>query len=133
MASGIRPVPRFPSISSRRSTGRLCLPARWRCPCCAWPGSSTGCTSAACEPATPAVLTERNRISRDIHDTLSQNLAGIALQLDAVHMQLPDVESDLRQRLDEACNLTRYSLAEARRAIGDLRSRSEERRVGKEG
>lgn len=69
-----------------------------------------------------AVLAERNRISRDIHDTLSQNLAGIALQLDAVHMYLPDVQSDLRARLDEACNLTRYSLAEARRAISDLRS-----------
>jgi signal transduction histidine kinase len=68
------------------------------------------------------VLAERNRISRDIHDTLSQNLAGIALQLDAVDMQLPDVHSDLRERLDEACNLTRYSLAEARRAIADLRS-----------
>jgi signal transduction histidine kinase/ligand-binding sensor domain-containing protein len=69
-----------------------------------------------------AVLAERNRISRDIHDTLSQNLAGIALQLDAVHMYLPDVQSELRERLDEACNLTRYSLAEARRAISDLRS-----------
>jgi len=69
-----------------------------------------------------AVLAERNRISRDIHDTLSQNLAGIALQLDAVHMHLPDVRSDLRDRLDEACHLTRYSLAEARRAISDLRS-----------
>jgi ligand-binding sensor domain-containing protein/two-component sensor histidine kinase len=69
-----------------------------------------------------AVLAERNRISRDIHDTLSQNLAGIALQLDAIHMQLPDVKSDLRESLDKACNLTRYSLAEARRAIADLRS-----------
>jgi signal transduction histidine kinase len=69
-----------------------------------------------------AVLAERNRISRDIHDTLSQNLAGIALQLDAVQMQLPDVQSGLRERLDEVCNLTRYSLAEARRAITDLRS-----------
>jgi two-component sensor histidine kinase len=69
-----------------------------------------------------AVLSERNRISRDLHDTLAQNLAGIALQLDAVHMQLPDVKSGLRERLDEACNLTRYSLAEARRAIADLRS-----------
>jgi signal transduction histidine kinase len=69
-----------------------------------------------------AVLAERNRISRDIHDTLAQNLAGIALQLDAVHMQLPDVKSDLRERLDEACDLTRYSLAEARRSITDLRS-----------
>jgi signal transduction histidine kinase/ligand-binding sensor domain-containing protein len=69
-----------------------------------------------------AVLSERNRISRDLHDTLAQNLAGIALHLDSVHMQLPDVSSDLRESLDEACNLTRYSLAEARRAIADLRS-----------
>jgi len=69
-----------------------------------------------------AVLAERNRISRDIHDTLAQNLAGIALQLDAVHMQLPEVNTALHERLDEACNLTRYSLAEARRAISDLRS-----------
>ena len=69
-----------------------------------------------------AVLAERNRISRDIHDTLSQNLAGIALQLDSVHMQLPDVGGGLRDRIEEACNLTRYSLAEARRAIVDLRS-----------
>jgi len=69
-----------------------------------------------------AVLAERNRISRDIHDTLSQNLAGIALHLDAVQMQLPDMQSDLRERLDEVCNLTRYSLAETRRSIADLRS-----------
>jgi signal transduction histidine kinase len=69
-----------------------------------------------------AVLAERNNISREIHDTLAQNLAGIALQLDALHMQLPEVSKGLRQTLDEACNLTRYSLAEARRAIGDLRS-----------
>jgi ligand-binding sensor domain-containing protein/signal transduction histidine kinase len=69
-----------------------------------------------------AVLAERSRISRDIHDTLSQNLAGIALQLDSVHMQLPDVGGGIRDRIEEACNLTRYSLAEARRAIVDLRS-----------
>ncbi len=69
-----------------------------------------------------AVLEERNRISRDIHDTLSQNLAGIALQLDSVHMQLPDVGGGLRESIEQACSLTRYSLAEARRAIVDLRS-----------
>jgi signal transduction histidine kinase/ligand-binding sensor domain-containing protein len=69
-----------------------------------------------------AVLAERNRISQDIHDTLAQNLAGIALRLDAVTMRLPDLNSDLREQIDEACHLTRYSLAEARRAIGDLRS-----------
>jgi ligand-binding sensor domain-containing protein/signal transduction histidine kinase len=69
-----------------------------------------------------AVLAERNRISRDIHDTLSQNLAGIALQLDSVHMQLPEMSGGLRKTIEEASYLTRYSLAEARRAILDLRS-----------
>lgn len=76
-----------------------------------------------------AVLAERNRISRDIHDTLSQNLAGIALQLDSVHMQLPDVGRGLRESIEQACNLTRYSLAEARRAIVDLRSDGLEQRA----
>lgn len=69
-----------------------------------------------------AVLGERNRIAREIHDTLAQNLAGIALQLDAVSMQSPEVPAGLRQRLDQACNLVRYSLSEARRAVTDLRS-----------
>jgi signal transduction histidine kinase/ligand-binding sensor domain-containing protein len=69
-----------------------------------------------------AVLGERNRIAREIHDTLAQNLAGIALQLDSVNMQSPDIPASLRQRLDQACNLVRYSLSEARRAVSDLRS-----------
>jgi signal transduction histidine kinase/ligand-binding sensor domain-containing protein len=74
-----------------------------------------------------AVLEERNRISQDIHDTFAQNLAGIALQLDSMTMQLEEIPKGLRERLDEACNLTRYSLAEARRAVGDLRSDELER------
>jgi ligand-binding sensor domain-containing protein/two-component sensor histidine kinase len=75
-----------------------------------------------------AVLGERNRIAREIHDTLAQNLAGIALQLDSINMQSPDIPSGLRQRLDQACNLVRYSLSEARRAVSDLRSDELERR-----
>ena len=69
-----------------------------------------------------AVLAERHRISQDIHDTFAQNLAGIALQLDSVTMQLEEIPPGVRSRLDEACNLTRYSLAEARRTLTDLRS-----------
>jgi signal transduction histidine kinase/ligand-binding sensor domain-containing protein len=69
-----------------------------------------------------AVLAERHRISQDIHDTFAQNLAGIALQLDSVSMQLEEIPPGVRGRLDEACNLTRYSLAEARRTLTDLRS-----------
>jgi ligand-binding sensor domain-containing protein/two-component sensor histidine kinase len=74
-----------------------------------------------------AVLQERNRIAREIHDTLAQNLAGIALQLDSVTMELSDVPPSLRARLDQACSLTRYSLAEARRSVSDLRSDDLER------
>jgi signal transduction histidine kinase/ligand-binding sensor domain-containing protein len=69
-----------------------------------------------------AVLAERHRISRDIHDTFAQNLAGIALHLDSITMQLEEIPPGVRSRLDEACNLTRYSLAEARRTVSDLRS-----------
>jgi signal transduction histidine kinase/ligand-binding sensor domain-containing protein len=75
-----------------------------------------------------AVLAERNRIAGEIHDTLAQNLAGIALQLDSVAMQLADMPAGLRERMDQACNLTRYSLAEARRAVADLRSEELEQR-----
>ena len=74
-----------------------------------------------------AVLGERNRIAREIHDTLAQNLAGIALQLDSVNMETPDIPSSLRSRLDQTCNLVRYSLSEARRAVSDLRSDNLER------
>ncbi len=74
-----------------------------------------------------AVLAERNRISQDIHDTFAQNLAGIALQLDSMTMQLEEIPPALRESIDEACNLTRYSLAEARRAVSDLRSDELER------
>jgi signal transduction histidine kinase len=74
-----------------------------------------------------AVLDERNRIAREIHDTLAQNLAGIALQLDSVTMQATGIPPELRRHLDQACNLTRYSLAEARGAVLDLRSQELER------
>jgi signal transduction histidine kinase/ligand-binding sensor domain-containing protein len=69
-----------------------------------------------------AVLAERNRIALEIHDTLAQNLAGIALHLDSVKMKLVEMPGDLRESINTACNLTRYSLSEARRAVSDLRS-----------
>ncbi|PWT94536.1 MAG: hypothetical protein C5B55_02550 [Blastocatellia bacterium] len=74
-----------------------------------------------------AVLGERNRIAREIHDTLAQNLAGIALQLESVSMQTTEMPPSLSERLDQACSLVRYSLSEARRAVSDLRSDELER------
>lgn len=69
-----------------------------------------------------AVLNERNRIALEIHDTLAQNLSGIALQLDSVKMKLGEIPVELRESIDKTYSLTRYSLSEARRAVADLKS-----------
>ncbi|MGP3536304.1 sensor histidine kinase [Microbacterium sp. RD1] len=61
------------------------------------------------------VLDERQRIARDIHDTLAQSLAGILTQLQAAE-ETAD-ESTRRRRLEVAVSLARDSLIEARRTI----------------
>ena len=64
------------------------------------------------------VLGERARLAREIHDTLAQGFVGIASQLDAVSMLMPDDQSPVRKYLDMA----RHSLTEARRSVMDLRA-----------
>ena len=69
-----------------------------------------------------AILSERNRVARELHDTLEQGLAGITLQLEAVAGSLDASPSAARQSLDVARQMLRYSLEEARRSVMDLRS-----------
>jgi signal transduction histidine kinase len=68
------------------------------------------------------VFEERDRIAREFHDTLEQELAAITIQLDAVEVQLNGVPPAVRQLLDLARNMSRRSLSEARRSVWDLRS-----------
>jgi signal transduction histidine kinase len=75
-----------------------------------------------------AILTERNRVARELHDTLEQGLAGIALQLEAVTGSLETSPAAARQSLDVARQMLRYSLEEARRSVHDLRSEALESR-----
>ena len=75
-----------------------------------------------------AVLTERTRVARELHDTLEQGLAGIALQLEAVAGSLQASPHAARQSLDVARQMLRYSLEEARRSVMDLRSQALESR-----
>lgn len=67
-----------------------------------------------------AVSEERNRLAREIHDTIAQGLVGIILQLEAIGAQVED--SPLSNRIDRALALARANLDEARRSVRDLRA-----------
>ncbi|MGP3932040.1 sensor histidine kinase [Nonomuraea sp. KM88] len=62
------------------------------------------------------VLDERQRMAREIHDTLAQGLTGIITQLQAAVQTEADPQA-WRRHLDHAVGLARDSLAEARRSV----------------
>jgi signal transduction histidine kinase/ligand-binding sensor domain-containing protein len=69
-----------------------------------------------------AVLAERTRIAREIHDTLAQDIVGISVQLELVSRLLGSSVDAARTQLDTARRLVKSSLAEARSSIWNLRS-----------
>ncbi|WP_175414748.1 histidine kinase [Nibricoccus aquaticus] len=70
-----------------------------------------------------AVLTERTRLARELHDTLEQALTGIALQLDTASKLFQRNPADASQPLELARGFLHQSQIELRRSIWDLRSR----------
>ena len=62
---------------------------------------------------------ERQRMAREIHDTLAQGLTGIVTQLEAAQQTGSDDERE--RRISNAKRLARDSLAEARRSVQALR------------
>lgn len=72
--------------------------------------------------AREAVHEDRTRIARELHDTLEQELTGIAVQLDAVHDQLPVSPPAAAAALNSARGLLRHTRSEARRSVWDLRA-----------
>ncbi len=74
-----------------------------------------------------AILAERSRLARELHDTLEQGLAGVKLQLEAVAGSLARSPDAARSSLDVAREMLRYCLDEARRSVMDLRSRALEK------
>lgn len=68
-----------------------------------------------------AVLEERNRIARELHDTLEQELAGITMQLDLAADCFQQSPGLAKNAIDMARNMTRHSMMEARRSVWDLR------------
>jgi signal transduction histidine kinase len=70
------------------------------------------------------VLEERNRMAREIHDTLAQGFTGIVLQLEAAEQALEESSADAVGHLQRAKGLARESLQEARRSVWDLLPRA---------
>lgn len=74
-----------------------------------------------------AMLAERTRLARDIHDTLAQGLTGIIVQIGAAQQAMRTHHPDAHEHVDLAARMARESLAEARRSVWNLRAEALER------
>lgn len=69
-----------------------------------------------------AVLAERARLSREIHDTLLQSLVGVALQMDHLAHGVCSFSADAKETLLRTGRRVEAYVREARQSILDLRS-----------
>jgi ligand-binding sensor domain-containing protein/signal transduction histidine kinase len=69
-----------------------------------------------------AVLAERSRIARELHDTLEQKLAGITWQLDTALVKLHETPHLIVGYLETARYMLRSAMMEARHSVWELRS-----------
>ena len=67
-----------------------------------------------------ALVEERNRMSRDLHDTVEQSLIGIMLRTDTVRQLMDTDPSTARAELESTHALAKLGLEQARRAVWDL-------------
>ncbi len=74
-----------------------------------------------------AVLEERRRVAREMHDTIVQGIVGISTQLEALAMMLVTSPVKAREQLNRVRRLLRSNLDEARNALWDLRLQGSER------
>ncbi len=69
-----------------------------------------------------AISRERNRLARELHDTLAHSLSSVAVQLEAVNTLWAEDPKQAKEMLRQALEATRRGLEEARRAIRALRA-----------
>jgi len=69
-----------------------------------------------------ATIEERNRLAREIHDTLAQGLAAITLQLETADALATPHPERAQEAIRRALGLARKNLEEARRSVIDLRA-----------
>ena len=74
-----------------------------------------------------AVLEERQRVAREMHDTLAQSFSGLGFQLEALNEQLPAGADLAKSRLETAKQMVRHGQEEFRRSLMNLRAQELER------
>src|SRR5690242_5201018 len=72
----------------------------------------------------PEVIEERNRMAREIHDTLAQQFASIFLHLEAANRLLNPEQQGISEYVTRAKELARCGLEDARRMLLGLRPKS---------
>jgi signal transduction histidine kinase len=69
-----------------------------------------------------SISRERNRLARELHDTLAHSLSALTVQLEAVSALWDTRPDRARRLLDQASETARTGLAESRRALQALRA-----------
>lgn len=68
-----------------------------------------------------AILEERNRLARDIHDNLAQGFAAILMQLQAAQRDAGPLSPTVASTLEATIDVARSHMIEARRSVSALR------------
>ncbi|WP_222106251.1 sensor histidine kinase [Catellatospora sichuanensis] len=71
--------------------------------------------------ARQAVLEERSRIARELHDVVAHHMSVVALQAEAAPYKMPDLSPAARETFGVVRDAARSALAETRRVVGLLR------------
>jgi signal transduction histidine kinase len=75
--------------------------------------------------ARQAVLEERSRIARELHDVVAHHMSTIAIQAEAAPLKIPDLPPAAQETLAAIRVAAREALAETRRVVGLLRNGDE--------
>ncbi|MDF9824861.1 signal transduction histidine kinase [Breznakia sp. PF5-3] len=75
---------------------------------------------------------ERNRLAREIHDTLGHTLTGLSMGIDASMMLLDDNPEASKKQLERLSKTARQGLTDVRRSVNKLRPDALERHTLKE-
>jgi signal transduction histidine kinase len=67
------------------------------------------------------VLAERERLARELHDTIAQGFTSVVMQLESAEQALTERPDDAREHLEKARRTARENLGEVRRTVSALR------------